>query len=81
MDLYFGAALGFSCGVWAFCWSSWTLIVERGLSYSMVCGILVLQQGAECIPCIARKILNQWATREVPYMDLFFFNKHSHPSV
>ena len=72
MDLYFGAASGFSCGMWALCWSTWTLVVGRGLRYSMVCGILVPQPGTECILCIARRFLTTGPPGKSPTWIFFF---------
>ena len=42
-----------------------SVVVERGFSCPAVCGI-VPDQGLNCVPCIDRRILNHWATREVP---------------
>ena len=51
--------------------SAVSVVVTRGLSCSMACGILVLRRDQTHIPCLAGQILNHWATREVPFIVFF----------
>ena len=41
------------------------VVVASGLSCSAACGIF-LEQGLNHVPCVGRKIFNQWTTREAP---------------
>ena len=41
-----------------------SVVVVRGLSGPVVCGIF-LDQGQTCVPCIGRKASNHWTTRKV----------------
>ena len=47
-------------------WSTGSIIVAQGLSCSVACGIF-LDQGSNCVSCIGKQILYQWAAREAPH--------------
>ena len=54
-------------------WHIGSVFGAHRLGYFTACGILVPQPGIEpTVACIARQILNNWTTREVPYI-LFFY--------
>lgn len=55
---------GCSCGTWALGVAS--LVAAHRLSCSKACGLLQDQGLTLGVPCIARKILNPWATGKTP---------------
>ena len=77
-DLAAAAAWGVSCSMrdlsfWCVdsSWGAWagSVVVAHQLSCPVASGILVPQPGIEPLsPCIARQILNHWATRQVPVL-------------
>ena len=57
-----------SCGVWVLSLSLRSVVVARGLSCP-ACGMWDLSsptRARTCIPCVGRRILYLWTTREVP---------------
>ena len=62
------AALGLVCGTWIFTVAHG--VSSRGTHPSLLPGIWCLSSPIRdwtYVPCIARHILNHWATREIPY--------------
>ena len=52
--------------------STGSVVVVHGLSCSVACGIFPDWDTSQTsVPCIARWILNHWATREASVMSLF----------
>ena len=62
------AASGLGCVMWDLLLQGTdSLVVAHGLSCSVARGILVSPPGIKIhVSCIARRILNQWTTREIP---------------
>ena len=70
------AVLGLSCNIWELLlWSTGSLAMAHGLSCSMACGILIPRTRIQPMSptsqsrfffFLAKQILNQWTTREVP---------------
>ena len=64
---FFLAASGLSCHKQdLLLWGMDSLVVVRGLSCFEACGILVSRTKDQTLaPCIARRSLNHWTTKEV----------------
>ena len=46
-------------------WPIGSVVVAHKLSCSEACGIVLDQDHQTCVPCITRRILDHWTTREV----------------